>query len=263
MEWLNLESVVLLFVLGLRHGLDPDHIALIDNITLKSVEEGRWYSRWIGSFFAFGHGLTVTIISLLITSFAAELNQAKGFFSFTEWLPVLLLFIVGCANLHQLLKNSSQVPSGRLALLPKRWNIHSNPVFIVFVGMLFALVFDTTTQAAAWGYAASTPFNTSGALVLGVIFTSGMMLSDTLDSNLLSSVLKNGLSQQSLTSYRRNLGWMIVTLSFTVVAYQLMVHFNPALEMNEQYKLLFGLLFLVFVLVNYLYLFIKKRKYGY
>ena len=29
----------LVFLLGLRHGLDPDHIAVIDNLTFPAAEE--------------------------------------------------------------------------------------------------------------------------------------------------------------------------------------------------------------------------------
>ncbi|MGY4385773.1 high-affinity nickel-transport protein [Pedobacter sp. UYP24] len=264
MEWFSLESTVLLFVLGLRHGLDPDHIALIDNITLKCVEEKRSYSRWVGSFFALGHGLTVTLISVLISSFSIQLNGAKSFFTYTEWLPTLLLIVVGCANLHQLLKRPNEVPASRLALIPKSWNIQSKPIFIVFVGMVFAMVFDTTTQAAAWGYAASSPLNLTGAFILGAIFTMGMLLSDTIDSSLLNALLKKGLSIKNLTTYRRKLGWIIVILSFSVAGYQLLLAFKPSLQIAESYKLMFGLSFAVFVLFNYLYLFIKtNQKNGY
>jgi high-affinity nickel-transport protein len=264
MDWFSLESTVLLFVLGLRHGLDPDHIALIDNITLKCVEEKRGYSRWVGTFFALGHGLTVTLISVLISSFSTQLNGSKSLFTYTEWLPTILLIVVGCANLHQLLKMPDKAPSSRLALIPKRWNIQSKPLFIVFVGMVFAMVFDTTTQAAAWGYAASSPLNLTGALILGVIFTMGMLLSDTIDSSLVNALLKKGLSIKSLTNYRRKLGWIIVILSFTVAGYQLLLSIKPTLEISESYKLMFGLSFVAFVLFNYLYLFLKtKQKNGY
>lgn len=264
MEWFSLESTVLLFVLGMRHGLDPDHIALIDNITLKCVEEKRRYARWVGSFFAFGHGLTVTLISVLISSFSTQLNEAKSFFTYTEWLPTLLLIVVGCANLHQLLKKPDEAPASRLALIPKSWNIQSKPLFIVFVGMAFAMVFDTTTQAAAWGYAASSPLNLTGAFILGAIFTMGMLLSDTIDSSLLNALLKKDLSVKSLTAYRRKLGWIIIILSFTVAGYQLLLSIKPGLEISENYKLVFGLSFVAFVLFNYLYLFIKtNQKNGY
>lgn len=263
MDSFSLESTVLLFVLGLRHGLDPDHIALIDNITLKCVTEKYWYSRWVGSFFAIGHGLTVTLVSVLVSSFSTQLQHIQSLFAYTEWVPVLLLFVVGCTNLHQLLKNRAEAPASRLALIPKKWKVQSKPLSIVLVGMLFAFVFDTTTQAAAWGHAASSPMDVTAAFLLGIIFTAGMLLSDTIDSSLLHALLKKGLSQRNLTSYRRKLGWTVVLLSFTVAGYQLLVAFKPVLQLPEGYKLLFGFSFVGLVLFNYLSLYIKaNQKHG-
>ena len=42
-----LPALGLMFVLGLRHGLDPDHVAVIDNIVFRMVEERpRLYRPW-------------------------------------------------------------------------------------------------------------------------------------------------------------------------------------------------------------------------
>jgi high-affinity nickel-transport protein len=54
------EIALLSFIaaLGLRYGLDPDHLAAIDGLL-------RFHpSRWNGLFFALGHGVLVTALAV-------------------------------------------------------------------------------------------------------------------------------------------------------------------------------------------------------
>src|SRR5260221_520427 len=51
----------LVFVLGLKHGLDPDHLVAIDGLTRSSR------SRWCGLFFSLGHGCGVTLVGVVFT----------------------------------------------------------------------------------------------------------------------------------------------------------------------------------------------------
>ena len=59
-ELLSFSGLVLMFVLGLRHGLDPDHIACIDGLTWRALNHEHQHAHWIGTLFAIGHGLLVT-----------------------------------------------------------------------------------------------------------------------------------------------------------------------------------------------------------
>ncbi|RYE72248.1 MAG: HoxN/HupN/NixA family nickel/cobalt transporter, partial [Oxalobacteraceae bacterium] len=61
--WLHLQNeaallgtAVLAYSFGLRHGLDADHIAAIDNVTRKLIQE-RKRPVAVGFFFALGHSL--------------------------------------------------------------------------------------------------------------------------------------------------------------------------------------------------------------
>src|ERR1700753_500100 len=64
---LLLGTASLAYTLGLRHAVDPDHIAAIDNVTRKLMQDGK---RPIsaGFFFALGHSPVVIIASLLVGS---------------------------------------------------------------------------------------------------------------------------------------------------------------------------------------------------
>src|SRR5271169_4524714 len=76
-----LGTASLAYTFGLRHGVDPDHIAAIDNVTRKLIQEGK-RPLYTGLFFALGHSTIVLIASLLVTLSVAAL-QAK-FESFKE-----------------------------------------------------------------------------------------------------------------------------------------------------------------------------------
>ena len=54
------------FVLGLRHGADPDHLAAFDNVTRNAFVRTPLLSRFVGTFFATGHSLMVLAISMLV-----------------------------------------------------------------------------------------------------------------------------------------------------------------------------------------------------
>ena len=66
----------LVFLLGLRHGLDPDHLAAIDGLTRAGTREGA--RRWCGLFFALGHGVVITLVGLAVAIAATEWEPAWG-----------------------------------------------------------------------------------------------------------------------------------------------------------------------------------------
>ena len=57
--------LALVLVLGLKHGLDPDHLVAIDGFTRTTR------SRWCGLFFSIGHGLAVTLTAVTVALIAA------------------------------------------------------------------------------------------------------------------------------------------------------------------------------------------------
>jgi nickel/cobalt transporter (NiCoT) family protein len=63
-HWLSLIAVV--FLLGLKHGLDPDHLAAIDGLTRFNAADRPRLSRWSGLLFSAGHGAVVTAIALAV-----------------------------------------------------------------------------------------------------------------------------------------------------------------------------------------------------
>jgi high-affinity nickel-transport protein len=68
-----LGTAVLAYVLGLRHAVDADHIAAIDNVVRKLMQEGKRPVS-VGLFFSLGHSLVVTIAVavIVLTAFALQ-----------------------------------------------------------------------------------------------------------------------------------------------------------------------------------------------
>lgn len=258
-----------MFLLGLRHGLDPDHIACIDGLTWRALDApdhssqrvretetgqdatGMHQARasklapWVGTLFALGHGLLVTVIAVGIHQISRHIHVPEAAVTIFGWIPTLLLLLVGVINLTQLLdRGRNYSPTGwKTKLLPKGLQHASSPLAIVAIGVLFATVFDTATQAAAWGYVATSHGGIAGAAAAGLVFTVGMMITDTVDGRLLCHIVHRSGGREASQRYRRVTGWLIVVLSFGVAAYNLLKAWVPAMELDESaYSLVGGAL---------------------
>ena len=225
-----------MFLLGLRHGLDPDHIACIDGLTWKCVRRGHARARWVGSLFALGHGLLVTAMAVLISHLSVASLLPREAWALLEWAPTVLLIVVGFLNLEALMRqDSSYAPRGwKMAIIPRRLRDSDSPWAIVMIGVLFATVFDTATQASAWSYVASAP--QSGwqhALAAGLTFTAGMLVTDTIDSQIVSRVGSAAGSDDLGRRYRRVLGWTVVCMAFGVAGYNIVKTIAPEFELDD------------------------------
>src|SRR5438045_6769079 len=91
------------FTLGLRHGVDADHIAAIDNVTRKLMQDGK-RPVGVGFFFSLGHSTIVVLLSALV-AIAASLVQSN----LPQWeslggligtfVSAVFLYIIGIINL--------------------------------------------------------------------------------------------------------------------------------------------------------------------
>jgi high-affinity nickel-transport protein len=220
---IEMTALWLMFVLGLRHGLDPDHIAVIDNIVFRAVEDRPRLAPWTGTLFALGHSISVAVVAIGV-------SLAAGSFTMPDWVSpvvdmaiVALLLLVGSMNLAALLRRAAYTPVGwRTHLVPRRLRSSTHPVAIVAIGIIFGLVFDTATQAAAWGAAATAKGGVMAAITIAGTFAAGMFLADTLDSQIVARLLRSKAQSPGVVlRYRRAVGWLVVTLSYGMAAYAL------------------------------------------
>jgi len=253
-------GLAVILVLGMRHGLDPDHLAAIDGLTMQTLPRRPRWAPWMGAMFALGHALVVMLIVLAAALASARWQPPVAWFNTLEWLPPLLLLALAVLNARALLQRDGPalaIVRGRM--LPAWLRAGGGPWTGIGLGMLFAAVFDTALQAAAWGYAVTALGGVSIALKVGLVFSVGMLLTDTFDGWVTARVMRHG-GAQLVTAFRRRLGWPIVVMCAAMGSYLAASKLNPALTVSAlTYSVLGGAL-LVLMLGLYLYTLLGLKR---
>ena len=144
----TIPGLSLVLILGMRHGLDPDHLAAIDGLTLRTQATNPRWAPWAGACFALGHGLVVLCLACAASLMPKFVKPSAAFFSAMEWIPIVLLFALGILNARALMQKNGYRPLGlRAGMLPGWVGKLSGPAAAFLVGMVFASVFDTALQA--------------------------------------------------------------------------------------------------------------------
>jgi nickel/cobalt transporter (NiCoT) family protein len=175
----EISLLALVFALGLKHGLDPDHLVAIDGFTRTTQRDEM--RRWCGLFFSLGHGLVVTLTAVTVALIAAAW-QAPSWLEHTgAWISIAVLVALGAANLAA----ARRAPPGRPVplvgvrsrWLPARLAQASHPAVIAAVGAAFAISFDTISNALLFSVVSGWEL----AALLGAVFTAGMATTDALN----------------------------------------------------------------------------------
>lgn len=178
------------FVLGLRHGADPDHLAAIDNVTRNAYVKTPLLSRFVGTFFAGGHTIMVLAISALVgllgTRFAAHGQTIE---TVGTWISIVVLLAVAAMNLRTLRAGGMRVAGAKTRLLPRRLRESSNALLAIPIGLLFGFGFETSSQILAYTAAFGANAGITGAVLVGAMFCVGMVCTDTLDSVLVHRLI--------------------------------------------------------------------------
>jgi nickel/cobalt transporter (NiCoT) family protein len=208
---LLLGTSLLAYSFGLRHAVDADHIAAIDNVTRKLMQTGKRPIS-IGLMFALGHSTIVVLASVGIAATAmalegrfAEFKEIGGLIGTV--VSTLFLFAIATMNLfilRSIVRAFQRVRRGEPCsddeingLISDRGFLARifRPLFglvtksshMYLLGFLFGLGFDTATEVGLLGMSAAA---TQGMpiwsiLVFPILFTAGMTLIDTTDSILM------------------------------------------------------------------------------
>jgi len=207
-----LGTALLAYTFGLRHAVDADHIAAIDNVTRKLMHAGK-RPLSVGLFFSLGHSTVVVIASIMVALLVGAM-QAR-FAGFREVgsvigtsVSALFLLLVAAANIvilvsvirmfnaarrgHDVIEEDLNILLaqrgllGRLlrslfSMISKSWHMYP-------LGILFGLGFDTATEIGLLGISAaqgSQGLPLWSILVFPALFTAGMSLVDTTDGILM------------------------------------------------------------------------------
>ena len=211
-------GMALFFLLGLRHGIEPDHIAAIDGLTLRAHDHRERHAPWTGTLFALGHGLAIAAIAVGVSLLAASVSLPATLVQVIDWLPIVLLTLLGAWNLRALLAPGAYRPSSvRMKLIPAGLRDRTDLWSTVAIGLMFALVIDTVAHVSAWSVFATHRGGWWAGVVAGLLFSLGMLIASTADSQLISRVLRSAGSEAAASRLRRGIGWFVVVLSFAVV----------------------------------------------
>lgn len=174
----------LVFLLGLRHGLDADHLAAIDGLTRVSARRGQAHARYCGALFSIGHGAVVLAIALTAGTLGAQWVPPGWFDALGGAISIGFLTLVGLVNLRAVLRAPAGAPvplvgvRGRLVDRLLGRSERSSAAAVLGVGALFALSFDTLSQSALFAVMAVQFGGVPQALTLALLFVLGMLISD-------------------------------------------------------------------------------------
>lgn len=236
------------FVLGLRHGADPDHLAAIDNLTRNSLGAKRRLSRFVGTLFAGGHSVMVLSIAALAGLFGSRLAVHGALLErIGTWVSIVTLLAIAALNLRQLLLNRSGPIAGpKTALLPRALRDATSPLAAIPIGLLFGLGFDTSSQVATYALALTSGGGILLGLFVGFMFSLGMTVTDTLDSLLVHKLC----TRHPLELVKATRVWIIAVtaLALAVAGYELaqMLGWESPLPDLAVSGVLVGALLLVF-----------------
>jgi len=232
-HWLSLVAVV--FLLGLKHGLDPDHLAAIDGLTRFNARSRPRISRWSGLLFSAGHGGVVTLVAIAVATFAAEWRAPAWLEDTGTWISIAFLTLLGGANLAAMLRT----PRGELVRTVgargrvfERLTRVDHPVLIAAVGASFAVSFDTLSHAVLFSITGSNLAGWMFAAALGLVFTAGMIATDALNGLWVSRLLSRADARAAAAS--RVMSFTIALASLALAALAAARWFAPALDAEVQ-----------------------------
>lgn len=220
----NFVFILFILTLGLRHGLDLDHLATIDAIVRK-VSYAKRLAKWVGFLFSLGHGLVVVGLSILFGIQFLQSTIPNWLDNLGHWISVFFLLLFGGMNLLSLFSKSYQTRALKTRMAEKIPLNRYSPLFIIIIGGLFALSFDTFTQVSLFSLSATAMAGWVFSGLLGVVFMLGMMLSDGMNGYFTSVLIRKADAQSGLIS--RWLTYAITFFSLAVAgleAFQLLAH---------------------------------------
>jgi high-affinity nickel-transport protein len=204
-----LGTALLAWVFGLRHAVDADHIAAIDNTVRKLMQQGQ-RPVTTGLFFSLGHSTVVFAAVALLTATAAAMQDDLATFKSYSGavggsISAIFLLLIAVLNLvilrsvwrsfRSAARNGTQDAAdeihaggviGRMfrplfRVVNRSWHLYP-------IGFLFGLGFDTATEIGILSIAgteAAIGLSPWHALVFPALFTASMALVDTADSALM------------------------------------------------------------------------------
>ena len=239
-DWLSL--LILTFVLGMKHGFDADHLATIDGLTRYNARTRPGLARYCGTLFSLGHGAVVMAIALGVSALAGQWQVPDWFGLLGSVISIAFLVALGSLNLAAVLAAEPHEivqPVGLKGRLLGNLRRVSHPGLVALVGALFALSFDTLSQAAFFALTATQFGGWEHALVLALLFMLGMLLTDGINGLWIARLIARADQVALIAS--RVMGLVVSGVSLLVAAFGAAKLLSPAVDAwSEGKELVFG-----------------------
>jgi high-affinity nickel-transport protein len=207
-----LGTALLAYGFGLRHAVDADHIAAIDNVTRKLMQEKK-RPVTVGLFFSLGHSTVVVLASVAVAIAASGMQAHLVHYKIIggtvgTLMSALFLCVIGLMNLfilrgiyrawRHVIAGGTYVEDDFDMLLADRGFLARffRPLFRMIsqawqmypLGFLFGLGFDTATEIGLLGISATQAtrgLSPWAIMVFPILFSAGMSLVDTIDGHMM------------------------------------------------------------------------------
>lgn len=219
----------LAFAFGIKHGLDPDHLATIDGLARFNASSKPWLAKWSGVLFSIGHGLVVTTVVEVVALMPGRIALPSWLEGLGMAVSIITLLLLGGLNFYAAF-NTQTVATRPVGL--KSWMRFQSghPAIVLGIGALFALSFDTMSQAAFFSLAANNVAIEFYAFTLGVVFTVGMIVSDGVNGMLTARFIKESGKRALIAS--RVMSLVIGSVSLFVAMLGIIKWMQSSLEVD-------------------------------
>lgn len=184
---------LLVFAFGIKHGFDADHLATIDGLTRCNARANPGLARFAGTLFSLGHGAVVVSVAVVVSLLAGHWQAPPWLELSGAWISILFLALLAWLNLRAVFSAEAHEmvrPVGLRGRFLGRLGRAGHPLGVALVGALFALSFDTMSQAALFALAASRFGGWEHALGLSLVFLLGMLLTDGVNGLWISRLIR-------------------------------------------------------------------------
>jgi nickel/cobalt transporter (NiCoT) family protein len=243
-DWSALCALV--FLLGMRHGFDADHLAAIDGLTRLNTLRGRPFARQCGALFSLGHGGVVVAIAAAVGLASEHWTPPPWLDAAGAWVSIAFLLLIAAANLRAVFAGAPGQPVPLVGVkgpLLDRWLGRflqtTSRRGVAAVGALFALSFDTLSQAALFAATAVQYGGLLQAVTLALLFLLGMLATDGLNGWCIGHLIQR--ADQSAVIASRVMSVAVSGVSLVVAALGIARQLAPALHAwSDDKALAFG-----------------------
>jgi nickel/cobalt transporter (NiCoT) family protein len=250
-DWTSLCALV--FLLGLKHGFDADHLATIDGLTRLNARSGQRFARYCGTLFSLGHGVVVMAVAIGVGVLSSQWEAPEWLDLVGAWISIAFLTALGLVNLRAVLAAAPGevvAPIGLKGRFLGRLTRARHPLAVAGVGALFALSFDTVSQSALFALTASQFGGVGHAVVLGGLFVLGMLVTDGINGLWISRLIAR--SDQIAAIASRVMGLAVASVSLLVAALGMAKLASPWVDgWADGKELAFGAVVLIVIGASY------------